>query len=807
MISFVNAAVDQNPISAGGTQTRNALGRTVEAAYHNPALLGVDRAPKGGLTVPLTTIGVGEWSDKLALSPFNSYFIDNWQDASYLNTHILTKSFRLEGLNPDEVSAKLTEEFKGGIGVYGGVRYSLINMAFKRVAFDVTSHFDQEVRIPEGPLLLLFSGNRGFQRGNKLDFNDFRQDAIWSTDFTVSLGLPVTIPVLHEFFKMRYGAGGIGVKYVMGHSMLRATTEDAYIDYTSGRSLGVNGKVHVQTAGFGFSGPWNLKNPFEGGKIPISGHGVGFDLGGILYDDQKTLTINFQNLGMLFWTKNAREVTYEIKNKNLTAIDIIRGIDDANKEDIDPKLKIFNRNEGEYISDAKDTLKETSLIATTLPMSFNIGYAYSWDFEKSSSRRAHLLHEYLNASANYEQHFTRAPGQSRIPRISIGGEAGTLYGKLPIRIGFVAGGPEKFASALGAGFNFKYFVINASYKAIGHPFFVPRRGVEAAIGLNVNWGMSTDYDKDGILDKVDKCPKIPEDFDKFDDTDGCPDYDNDADGIPDTSDKCPDIPEDLDGFEDTDGCPDYDNDADGIPDTADQCINTPEDKDNFKDEDGCPDLDNDADGIPDTNDKCPDVSEDFDGFEDSDGCPDYDNDKDGILDTADQCLNEPETYNGYKDEDGCPDTLIKPTEKETKVLNTKLRAINFKTASAELMSSSYVALDFVAQFLQQYPHLRYEIQGHTDSQGSDEYNLLLSAARATTVRSYLLSKGVPEYNLIGIGYGETMPIADNIKASGRAINRRVEFKIIDTNDEYLNLKIREDLFRDQIRNAKIKGYR
>jgi outer membrane protein OmpA-like peptidoglycan-associated protein len=98
--------------------------------------------------------------------------------------------------------------------------------------------------------------------------------------------------------------------------------------------------------------------------------------------------------------------------------------------------------------------------------------------------------------------------------------------------------------------------------------------------------------------------------------------DRDRDGIPDMNDQCPDQAEDFDGFEDTDGCPEFDNDGDGILDVNDQCPNQPEDFDGFEDEDGCPDLDNDGDGIMDVDDKCPSEAETFNGFEDTDGCPD-----------------------------------------------------------------------------------------------------------------------------------------------------------------------------------------
>ncbi len=79
--------------------------------------------------------------------------------------------------------------------------------------------------------------------------------------------------------------------------------------------------------------------------------------------------------------------------------------------------------------------------------------------------------------------------------------------------------------------------------------------------------------------------------------------DIDGDGV--SVDKCPLQAEDFDGYQDHDGCPEDDNDADGLADDIDKCANAAEDLDGFEDEDGCPDLDNDNDGIVDTNDDCP----------------------------------------------------------------------------------------------------------------------------------------------------------------------------------------------------------
>jgi OOP family OmpA-OmpF porin len=75
------------------------------------------------------------------------------------------------------------------------------------------------------------------------------------------------------------------------------------------------------------------------------------------------------------------------------------------------------------------------------------------------------------------------------------------------------------------------------------------------------------------------------------------------------------------------------------------------------------------------------------------------------------------------------------------------------------------------------------VEGHTDSTGSDAYNQTLSENRARTVMNYLISQGVPAARLRSQGFGETMPVADNTTAEGRAKNRRVEIKIVPVTQE------------------------
>jgi len=110
------------------------------------------------------------------------------------------------------------------------------------------------------------------------------------------------------------------------------------------------------------------------------------------------------------------------------------------------------------------------------------------------------------------------------------------------------------------------------------------------IALAATPALAGDKDKDGIKNKDDMCKDSPEDFDGFQDQDGCNDTDNDIDGIPDGEDACPDEAEDDDGVEDNDGCPDLDDDEDGIVNDEDKCPLEPEDAEGDP-LDGCPEVD------------------------------------------------------------------------------------------------------------------------------------------------------------------------------------------------------------------------
>ncbi len=108
-----------------------------------------------------------------------------------------------------------------------------------------------------------------------------------------------------------------------------------------------------------------------------------------------------------------------------------------------------------------------------------------------------------------------------------------------------------------------------------------------------------------------------------------------------------------------------------------------------------------------------------------------------------------------------------------------LEDCNFETGKADLEEDAYKVIDELVAYLNRKEDERIELQGHTDNVGSAKSNLILSEARANTVRNYLLSKGIDPIRVTAKGYGLTVPIESNKTEEGRAQNRRTEVKILD----------------------------
>lgn len=224
--------------------------------------------------------------------------------------------------------------------------------------------------------------------------------------------------------------------------------------------------------------------------------------------------------------------------------------------------------------------------------------------------------------------------------------------------------------------------------------------------------------------------------------------DRDKDGIADRNDRCPDDPEDFDDFQDQDGCPEPDNDSDGILDVDDDCPNDPETFNRFQDEDGCPDV-----------------------------APPQDRDGDGIADDQDRCPDDPETFNDHEDEDGCPDTRPQPTVDGEMLILEKVYFETDKTYISSYYRAELDKV--VATLRANPGIKKVRVEGHADERSSEDYNVNLSQRRAQAVRDYLVSRGVAASALEVKAYGEARPLALGHDEDSWSKNRRVEFVILE----------------------------
>lgn len=190
--------------------------------------------------------------------------------------------------------------------------------------------------------------------------------------------------------------------------------------------------------------------------------------------------------------------------------------------------------------------------------------------------------------------------------------------------------------------------------------------------------------------------------------------DFDRDGLTGAADRCPMVPEDLDGFDDGDGCPDTDDDQDGVLDRDDACPRKPGSMATL----GCPD--GDGDGIADQDDRCPAAK----GVPLEQGCP---------------------TYRGVTVGTG------------SIVLD---RSLDFAKAQTHLSPRASTLVDEVARALTDRPTLCVRLLGHGDPKGKLEANDRLGQARAETVRTHLMAKGISPLRLTATGAGATTPFSD-----------------------------------------------
>jgi len=375
------------------------------------------------------------------------------------------------------------------------------------------------------------------------------------------------------------------------------------------------------------------KANFNTSSLNPAGLGAAFDLG-VTYKPVKKLTLaaGLNDIGFINWKASA--IKNGIANSNID----FNGFNnvDVDSVNIDTQLSQLKKDANGLIK-FKEQPSDNKNIVEFIPYTFKASAEYSIFGNEKHDILVGLLWNSYHSPQNHTNELVGAITFKPIKSFSLSTTC-ELLRKDYNRFGVAMNYSPKWINIFIAS---DYVVpkINRQYLPID------KFDLNVSVGISFSLGKPKDSDKDGVVDRKDKCPDTPIGI-KVDKT-GCP-IDTDGDGIPDYLDRCPDTPKEAFGKVDLTGCP-LDSDEDGVPDYLDECPNTPADAQGMVNTNGCP-VDTDHDNVPDYLDKCPDTPA---GIQvDSVGCP-LDKDGDGIPDYLDVCPGTPAQAKGFVDKNGC----------------------------------------------------------------------------------------------------------------------------------------------------------
>lgn len=584
--------------------------------------------------------------------------------------------------------------------------------------------------------IAVFTRARAFVNVNEINgdtFDNFENDLDTSNDFFINegdifatthawaeIGVSYARVILNN--DTNFLKGGITLKYLQGLGNSYAYGRNVLIDYDADGTLlpGGNRTGSIDTQGevaYGYSN--NVKEDFEDLKLQSGATGIGVDFG-VVYEWRPEIDS--------YKIKDSKGKTYLPKDVNkyklkfgLSITDLGAISYDESTEEVYDITNAIGEDDFNNFDDFDDKLENLYTLVRSggtskavLPSALHL----TADWNINNYFYVNLNTDLSLVSKTKENANQVANMLSLTPRFER--KWFSFYSPISLQqySGFQWGAGFRAGPLyVGSGSVLSVLLSNDSKAA----------DVYAGLKIPVYQSRLKDKDGDGVLDKVDDCPEEA-------------------------------------GPEENFGCPWPDTDGDTVLDKDDQC---PEEAGPVENN-GCPWPDTDGDTILDKDDQCPEEA----GPVENNGCPWPDTDGDSILDKDDNCPNEAGTVAN----NGCPE--VKVTQEVQKTLNEYAKTILFDSGKATIKKSSFEVLDDIVKILNEYPKAAFKIEGHTDSSGSNAFNLKLSDARANAVKTHLISKGINAVRLSSIGHGEEKPIATNKTKTGREQNRRVEINLI-----------------------------
>ncbi|WP_400072173.1 DUF5723 family protein [Zobellia russellii] len=516
--------------------------------------------------------------------------------------------------------------------------------------------------------------------------------------------------------------GGISLKYLQGMGNAYASGKNITIDYDAdgiplpgGRTTG--SIESVGEVNYGHSD--NIDDNFEDFDVEIvdGATGFGVDLGAVYEWRPDYASYSSKDGSNTFKHQNKYKLKFALAISDIGSINYKNGT--QNNYDITGTVNEDDFENEDNLEDILDNLYTQT--GTGSSEKFALPTALHFNVDYSLNQRF-----YLNLNTDFSLRSNSKVNSNRIPTmVSLTPRFESKWFSFYMPVSLTQGSGAQWGAGFRAG---PLYIGSGSVMTLLLSDNSKAADVYAGLKIPVYQGKPKDRDGDGIVNRKDDCP------DEFGpaENNGCPWPDTDGDTVVDKDDKC--------------------------PEEAGEVLN-----------DGCPLVDSDGDDVMDEDDKCPNEA----GAAENEGCPWPDTDGDGVLDKNDDCPNEAGTVAN----NGCPEAP-EVTEEVQKQLNDYAKTILFNSGKASIKAESTSVMVDIITILKEYPDAKFTVEGHTDSVGSEATNQRLSESRATSVKDFLVEKGIDSSRLTAVGYGESKPIASNMYKDGRAQNRRVEINLV-----------------------------
>ena len=520
--------------------------------------------------------------------------------------------------------------------------------------------------------------------------------------------------------KQHFLKGGVSFKYLKGIGSAFVLGRDINVNYDAdGTDLG-GGQTTGSISSSGnlvYSRFANFDNDNYDYEMPSNANGLGIDLGFVYewrpkYKDYK---------------HNASS-PYKFKDKNKYKLKIGLSITDIGFIDYKDGIKeAYNITNTDVSESSYDTAEDISELLNIYYTQTNAGFGYKIDLPTALHLNVDYSLKgkmYLNLNTDFSIMSKDRITANRVSNmVSLTPRYESKWFSFYLPLSVIENNGFRIGAGLRAG---PLYVGSGSVISALSSDNNREADVYAGVKVPIYQNVPKDRDGDGIIDKLDDCPK-------------------------------------KEGPVENNGCPWEDTDEDGILDDDDAC---PEEAGPIENK-GCPWGDKDEDGILDKDDACPEEA----GPSENKGCPYRDHDGDGVLDKDDDCIDEV----GSVANNGCPEEVVQQLQE---TLNEYAKVILFNTGTSILKAESNQVLSDIIAVLKEFPNAAFTIEGHTDSIGSYGLNKRLSESRAQSVKNFLVENGIDSTRLSAIGYGERRPIATNMYKAGRAQNRRVEINLV-----------------------------